>query len=126
MFKEGQEVWDVLRGKGRVAYVSNDGVLVAFPSHGKVLFTHEGSIGGGFKRTLFFSEPKIEAALTPPWIPKLKKGDKVCAVNKLEQHGFFGIVVEDFESYVNIEATSSTIPVRKDLYNIYKLQEKSY
>jgi hypothetical protein len=78
----GQEVWCLLRGKGRVNYVATNGeVDVRF--EGNTLqnwYSADGKLTTGKNRTLFFSEPKIEAELFPPkkpFIPVFKKEDVV-------------------------------------------------
>ncbi len=82
----GQEVFCLLHGKGVVHQIYNtgvdwsEGVDVYFRNHGIIRFKFDGTIGTGFNRSLFFSEPKIEAEKFPPkkpFVPKLKKGDVI-------------------------------------------------
>lgn len=82
----GQEVFCLLRGKGIVHEIHNngcpwsDGVYIHFESHGNLSYKFNGSIGEGFNRSLFFSEPVVTAELFPPkkpFVPTLKKGDMV-------------------------------------------------
>ena len=82
----GQEVFCLLRGKGVVHQIYNtgmdwsEGVDVYFMNHGIIRYKFDGTIGTGFNRSLFFSEPKIEAEKFPPkkpFVPTLKEGDEV-------------------------------------------------
>ena len=82
----GQEVFCLLCGKGVVHQIYNtgvdwsEGVVVYFRNHGVIRFKFDGTIGTGFNRSLFFSEPKIEAEKFPPkkpFVPTLKEGDEV-------------------------------------------------
>lgn len=76
----GQEVFCLLRGKGVVSAVSPRAIDVQY-SHGVNVYDVEGKPAlGSSLRTLFFSEPKIEAEKFPPkkpFVPTLKKGDTV-------------------------------------------------
>lgn len=88
----GQIVWDVLYGKGVVSAVIEGTfpVGVMFDDGGHESYTLLGSFYEVGTRTLFFSEPKIEAELFPPkkpFAPKLKSGDMVLIKDK---HGLFG------------------------------------
>lgn len=86
----GMEVWDVIHGRGVVKSVDN----VNFPKYPvHVLFDRSSMFGdcsksytvggswvGSSVRSLFFSEPKIEAERFPPkrkFVPTLKEGDDV-------------------------------------------------
>ena len=92
----GQEVFCLLRGKGVVHQIYNtgmdwsEGVDVYFMNHGIIRYKFDGTIGTGFNRSLFFSEPQITAELFPPkkpFVPGLKKGDIVFIKDK---QGLFG------------------------------------
>jgi len=75
MFKVGQTVWCVLFGKGEVVRANNKGrylVDVKFESDATTrTYTDDGRYSDGYSRTLFFSEPKIEAATEPPFVSEL-------------------------------------------------------
>ena len=84
----GQEVFCLLRGKGVVHQIYNtgmdwsEGVDVYFMNQGIIRYKFDGTIGTGFNRSLFFSEPQITAELFPPkkpFVPKLKSGDVILA-----------------------------------------------
>ena len=84
----GQEVFCLLRGKGVVHQIYNtgmdwsEGVDVYFMNQGIIRYKFDRTIGTGFNRSLFFSEPQITAELFPPkkpFVPKLKSGDVILA-----------------------------------------------
>lgn len=82
LFKEGQVVWDVVYGKGVVVEIverSTYPVVVRF-SDETMAYTVDGKAYETYGRTLFFSEPKIEAATEPMFQPVLKEGDKLLTV----------------------------------------------
>lgn len=90
----GQVVWDVRYGKGVVdtlAALKDYPVGVEFHDGKCASYTQDGKNRYEDKyRSLFFSEPKIEAELFPhkkPFVPKLKSGDMVLIKDK---HGLFG------------------------------------
>jgi len=73
-FRVGDEVWDVFYGKGKVTSVSIDSYPVRVDyADGKDYnyYLKDGRIDLGRPRTLFFSEPKIEAAVTRPFVSTL-------------------------------------------------------
>ena len=86
-FRVGDEVWCILRGKGKVVMVltareqQHCPIVVDFektinPDNGQVYsnrhqYTKDGRWYQDFNRTLFFSEPKIEASVTRPFVPTL-------------------------------------------------------
>ena len=68
-FKVGQTVWCVLLGEGKIADIDNDcvhPVCVEFDNGKEACYTLGGKYSKEFNRTLFFSEPKIEAQEFPP------------------------------------------------------------
>lgn len=82
LFKVGQVVWDVVYGKGVVVDILENHsypVVVEF-EEGVVSCTNDGKAYETHGRTLFFSEPKIEAATEPMFQPVLKEGDKLLTV----------------------------------------------
>ena len=86
-FRVGDDVWCILRGKGKVVMVltareqQHCPIVVDFektinPDNGQVYsnrhqYTKDGRWYQDFNRTLFFSEPKIEASVTRPFVPTL-------------------------------------------------------
>lgn len=82
LFKVGQTVWCLIFGKGEVREIEDEDdnpypIYVVFESDGGGRsFTKEGKYYKGHNRTLYFSEPKIEAAKQPLFTPTLE-GKKV-------------------------------------------------
>ena len=68
MFKVGQEVWCLLYGKGKVVKVYDTDdypIKVEFDNADSQYYTRDGTYYVDCNRTLFFSEPKIEAQEFP-------------------------------------------------------------
>ena len=73
-FRVGDVVWDVAFGKGSVYKISEMAyysIKVEFENGFEKSFTPDGKIHEESNRTLFFSEPKIEASVTRPFVPTL-------------------------------------------------------
>ena len=75
-FRVGDVVWDAVFGKGSVYKISEMdyySIKVEFENGFEKSFTPSGKIQGESNRTLFsfFSEPKIEASVTRPFVPTL-------------------------------------------------------
>ena len=95
-FRVDDDVWCILRGKGKVVMVltaieqQHCPIVVDFektinPDNGQVYskrhqYTKDGRWYQDFNRTLFFSEPKIEASVTRPFVPTLA-GKRVVVVH---------------------------------------------
>lgn len=127
----GQEVFCLLRGKGVVHQIYNtgmdwsEGVDVCFMNHGIIRFKFDGTIGTGFNRSLFFSEPKIEAEKFPPkkpFVPTLKKGDSVIGKNKVYKIELQLLEVE-YENKDHVKTTEGHI-FKKEYWNFYRMGEE--
>lgn len=74
-FKIGDVVWCAMYGRGIVEEACNTkdmlGVGVSFDSGEFNWYTKDGKYNTNLSRTLFFSEPKIEASVTRPFVPTL-------------------------------------------------------
>ena len=73
-FRVGDVVWDVVFGKGSVYEISEMAycsIKVDFENGFEKSFTPDGKIHEETNRTLFFSEPEIEASVTRPFVPTL-------------------------------------------------------
>lgn len=86
-FKEGDTVWCLMRGKGKVVMVltardfQHCPIVVDFPKTvnpttgeeytNRYSYSKDGKWSQDYNRTLFFSEPKIEASVTRPFVPTL-------------------------------------------------------
>lgn len=69
-FRVGDVVWCAVHGKGKVTGVDNYYVIVDMLGSTQY-YTKDGKLYTTSLRTLFFSEPKIEAAVTRPFVPTL-------------------------------------------------------
>ena len=122
-FKVGQTVWDVLYGKGVVTDVNsayqNYPVRVKFPD-GTRSYTVEGKLDKELARTLFFSEPKIEAATEPVFVPTLKAGYIVVAMDECDPPE---VIVVSGENEYQVKNNKGTY-YHKHHYDFYKLGEK--
>ena len=73
-FRVGDDEWDVVFGKGSVYRISEMdyySIKVEFENGFEKSFTPDGKIHEESNRTLFFSEPKVEASVTRPFVPTL-------------------------------------------------------
>ena len=72
-FRVGDVVWDTAYGKGKVVFLDDDTqpVKVVYDSGDFNWYTQSGIMSPEMNRTLFFSEPKIEASVTRPFVPTL-------------------------------------------------------
>lgn len=127
MFKVGQTVWDVRKGKG-VVIEGHKGqgypVLVAFEDTAHCCYTADGKYNRNDKYpSLYFSEPKIEAATEPPFEPKLEEGSRVVIKNK-EWGGHAVVTVHrDTPEYIIGPGGGRW---HKANYNFFKIGEQVY
>ena len=73
-FKVGDKVWCLMFGEGRVEEILNTGpypIRVKFEDSEETYTTDGKLFHSGKNRTLFFSEPKVDAATERPFVPKL-------------------------------------------------------
>ena len=76
-FRVGDIVWCLISGKGEVSSITNNlqdctyPVEVRFENGDGGGYTLDGKLYAAGNRTLFFSEPKIEASVTRPFVPTL-------------------------------------------------------
>lgn len=133
LFKEGQVVWDLRNGRGVVESVN---VKDIYPV--KVKFdlrdvdgyavTDRYTADGRFVttqtvRSLYFSEPKIEAATEPVFGPVLKEGDIVLAWDREYDEGVPFVVVVKREDENTVWSTYETGWKKSD-YDFYHIGEK--
>ena len=120
-FQVGDVVWDVLCGKGEIISIEHLGdasypVQVNFENKNfdSVWFTEDGKRSTAFPRSLFFSEPKIEAATTRPFVPTLV-GKRVV----VKESGVETTIAEIVEEY--IDKIRYKVPeVSSQIYTSYK------
>lgn len=132
LFKEGQVVWDLRNGRGVVESVNPkdiypvkvkfdlrdvDGYAVTdrYTADGRFVTTQT-------VRSLYFSEPKIEAATEPVFEPVLEGGDVIIAVDKNGERATLVLTVtgED-EHFVK---TVEYGVMGKQRWDFYRLGEK--
>lgn len=134
LFKEGQVVWDLRNGRGVVEEITNDErypVKVRFDlkdMDGYEITDHYTADGRYVStqtvRSLYFSEPKIEAATEPVFVPVLKEGDMVFA------YGWHEDVAGDMGRIVVSSETERAVFDENDIgwlkthWEFYKLGEK--
>lgn len=124
MFVTGQKVWDLLHGEGKVISIHQNGdPLVGFNEFTKVRYTPDGKIGKTFNRSLYFSKPEVKGATEPPFVPKLKKGDRILILSNKTNAKEFATVARDELKLV--ETQSGCIYSKKD-YQFYKIGEPIY
>ena len=128
----GQEVFCLLRGKGVVHQIYNtgmdwsEGVDVYFRNHGVIRFKFDGTTGIGFNRSLFFSEPKIEAEKFPPkkpFVPVLKKGDVILVKSSGYKEGIVRTVYEELEDKIVIDAKGD-FHAKSQIHSIHRIGEE--
>lgn len=128
----GQEVFCLLRGKGVVRQIYNTGVYwsegvdVYFGGHGVIRFKFDGTIGTGFNRSIFFSEPKIEAEKFPPkkpFVPVLKKGDVILVKSSGYKEGIVRTVYEELEDIIVIDAKGD-FHAKSQIHSIHRIGEE--
>lgn len=105
-FEVGDTVWCLIYGKGVVVGILDDEpkhpVCVEFPDTGfrAVYYTVDGKYHYKGNRTLFFSEPKVEAATAKPFVSKIL--NSYVAYVTLGGELGIGFVIEDNESSFTI------------------------
>ena len=116
-FKVGQTVWCLLYGKGKVVKVDNTDaypITVEFDNVNCQCYTYDGKYHVYYARTLFFSEPKIEAQE----FPSKYAGKTVFLVDPCGSHGPFKITKEDAD-YIYIQGHR----FYKEDYHIYIVEQ---
>ena len=119
LFKEGQVVWDVVYGKGVVDEIVdnlNYPVVVCF-SDEIMAYTVDGRTFETHGRTLYFSEPKIEAATEPLFEVVLKENDVVYAKHTTGAGGVFS-VAQELEHEVKTHCGEILVKTVWDFYRI--------
>ena len=129
----GQEVWDVRYGKGvvdtMIAIPYQYPIGVVFADGGTASYTSKWlNRCTDVYRSLFFSEPKIEAEKFPPkklFVPALKKDDVVIikVVNKLFGEGTVRTIYSEIEDRIYI-STDGEYFLKKDIESIHILSEE--
>lgn len=129
MFEVGQTVWDVRKGSGVVTETKNAGpwpIRVRINHNGA---THGYTLDGKYQtsdlnRSLYFSEPIVSGATTPPFTRKTKDGDTVVLRSKTENGVAVVIVVSSEDKYSICDR--NTVRWTKSGYTIHKIGEEIY
>lgn len=104
-FRVGDVVWCLLHGKGEVTYIQQGvatyPVEVYFENGDTFWYTQDGRYSEEFPRTLFFSEPKVEASVVRPFVPVLE-GKHV--VVETEDSWVSGRVFEETPSHFKLDS----------------------
>ena len=129
MFEVGQTVWDVRMGRGVVTGIKNVG-----PWPIRVKIDHNGTTQGytpdgkyqtsDLYRSLYFSEPSVSGATTPPFTRKIKDGETVILRSKSPSGSTVAItVVEENEHYI---WDTHLVKWFKSGYTIHRIGEEIY
>lgn len=127
-WEAGQEVWDVIFGKGVVVDSDEESysdypVKVRFKNGFVRNYTKEGDILKCCGRTLFFSEPVVIAELLPPkkkFVPTLKKGD----VLVIKWVGTTQMIIVDQETERQVKGTCGLVWDKDPDVRFYKVGEE--
>ena len=126
LFKVGDVVWCMLHGKGNILSISPGNyfpVQVKFDSNTE-WYTMDGKYAEDYPRTLFFSEPKIEALTERPFVPTLV-GKRIA----VKEHGcecyVVDVVDETVERIKFWVVTNSIKPYEVDKSKIEAIYEVS-
>lgn len=130
-WEDGQEVWDTSFGQGVVIHVFDTQIQVKFGNSQSwkiVWYTPEGiyqTLQCAKNRTLFFSEPKIEAEKYPPkkpFTPKLKEGESVVVKHKrLEDKAILTVEREEEDA---VWFKEEDVGYYKTAWNFFKIGEE--
>ena len=103
-FRVGDVVWDTAYGKGKVVFLADDAqpVKVVYDSGWHNWYAQNGKMWPEMNRTLFFSEPKIEASVTRPFVPTLV-GKRVVVLEHACYPQVFVVTWEDESMFGNDE-----------------------
>ena len=128
MFKVGQEVWCLLNGKGKVVSIKKSyvyEVFVIFHTGGEIAYTTDGFLDvDHVHRSLYFSEPVVQGAEKPPFVPTLV-GKKVLVEIPLTADLYFCDVVCETEDKIYVEGEED-IGWMKENVRIYEIQEVTF
>lgn len=126
-FRVGDTVWCVVNGKGVVVetYPNHDyedtyPIGVSFDDSQPLWYTADGKYSYEGNRTLFFSEPKIEASVTRPFVPTLVGKRVVVKSFSFLTEGI--IHSEDSKSFMLESGTSFQ---KEDVTAIYEISSEN-
>lgn len=132
-FEVGDTVWCLVYGEGVIVSTDNDEsrhpVRADFPGIGlrNAAYTVDGKYHYKGKRTLFFSEPKVEALTAKPFKSKLI-GQRIMVMLTTGETRAGTVMTED-EISISISRIDSNIVFtyyKKELIAIYKLSDNLF
>lgn len=105
-FQVGDVVWCILQGKGKVTHIESSSqttypVEVCFENGESIRYTQDGQYSEEFNRTLFFSEPKVEASVTRPFVSTLV--GKNVVVETIHRRQIAGHVFEETPTQIKLD-----------------------
>ena len=124
-FKVGDVVYDVVKGKGKVAEINIGNtypVMVDFSEGDSSTYTIDGRQWIEYPRTLFFSEPKIEASVKRPFTPTLI--GKTVVVEYKDGSYFAAPAMIDGETATHL-SSDEDLWVKADLKAIYEVSSEN-
>ena len=120
-FRVGDVVWDTVYGKGQVVFLDDDEqpIKVVYDSGDLNWYTQSGKMSPEMNRTLFFSEPKIEASVTRPFVPTLV-GKRVV----VKESACYDVCIEiEFENQETFGGEGYQF--RKTLVEVYEISSEN-
>lgn len=123
-FQVGDVVWCLVYGEGEVTSVDDKTdtdfpILVLFKNGKEISYKVNGEFFYTAKRTLFFSEPKIEASVTRPFVPTLV-GKRVLIISRFDDKLRKVDVVDESVDRIYI-STDGNYWTKKDILAIYEV-----
>ena len=122
-FKVGDKVYCAMFGEGRVIAIGTG--YESYPIHVEFSsdtedYTYDGRLYTYANRTLFFSEPKIEASVTRPFVSKLV-GKRV-VINTQYDLCITGVVKIESSEYLTIDGCRYA---KEELDSIYEITSEN-
>ena len=129
IFKEGQTVWCLHYGEGEVQSIGRNAhpIYVKFKNGESESYTTDGAVTIKAKRSLFFSEPKVEAKTEPDFIPTLE-GKTLLVRYKKDSNKMVQIAVVQTEDKAQISVclinnSQTVFYMNKEDYNFIELSQ---
>ena len=127
MFEVGQEIWCLLNGKGKVTSIDPHCIYeigVTFPIGQEIFFTANGFFDVDNKcRSLYFSEPVVQGAEKPPFVPTLVGKKVLVETPHADDFLYFCDVISETED--QICDRDANWWMKKDV-SIYEIQEVTF
>lgn len=128
-FQVGDIVWSTVYGKGKISTIDSDIYCIGVKSdtdEGFSYYTKDGKYDITGPRCLFFSEPKIEAAVTRPFVPTLVGKRVVVESERLVLMMACTVVSETHDMlYVIDESGDKYHWTKADISAIYEVQSEN-